>query len=155
MPSINSLKLNYLEGLIRAAHDRMKKLLLIALLGLTAEPAHAEWIEVMADVDTGQTVYVDQETIHRNGDVVDMWTMYDYKSVQRAGKDQYLSRKVQNEFNCRQEVRRMLSVAEFSGNMGKGKIVYEKGSLLSADPRWTRVQPGVGETLLKLACGKK
>jgi hypothetical protein len=138
-----------------AAQNRIKHLLLTALLGFFAEPVHAEWLVVMVNIEAGQSVYVDRETIHRNGDLVQMWTMYDYKTSQRAGQDEYMSRKVQNEFNCAQGVRRMLSVTEFSGNMGKGKVVYEKPSLLSTEPRWTRVQPGVGETLLKVACGKK
>jgi len=135
--------------------NRIKHLTLTAFLGLYGEPAHAEWVEVMANVERGQTVYVDQETIHRNGELVEMWTMYDYRAAQRAGQDEYMSRKVQNEFNCAQEVRRMLAVKEYSGNMGNGKVVYEKSSLLSAESRWTRVQPGVGETLLKIACDKK
>jgi hypothetical protein len=141
--------------MIHAAQNRIRQAVLVALLGFNGEPVHAEWVEVVANAERGQTVYVDHETIHRNGDLVEMWTMYDYKTVQRAGKDEYMSRKVQNEFNCAQEVRRMLSVAEFSGNMGKGKIVYEKPSLLSTEPRWTKVQPGVGETLFEVACGKK
>jgi hypothetical protein len=141
--------------MVLATPNRIKHFLLMALLGFLAEPAHSEWVKVMASIETGQTVYVDQDSIHRHGDLVEMWTLYDYKNSQRAGQDEYMSRKVQNEFNCAQEVRRMLAVTEFSGNMGNGKVVYEKPSLLSAEPRWTRAQPGVGETLLKIACGKK
>ncbi len=140
--------------MIHATHYRIRHLALLAIFGLPAEPVHAEWLEVMANIDKGQTIYVDADSIHRNGDLVELWTLYDYKTSQRAGQDEYRSRKVQNEFNCAQEVRRMLSVTEFSDNMGNGKVVYEKPSLLSAEPRWTRVQPGVGETLLKVACGK-
>jgi hypothetical protein len=141
--------------MVLTTRNRFEHLLLVGLLGLIPELAHAEWLEVMANIETGQTVYVDQDAIHRNGDLVEIWTMYDYKTSQRAGQDEYMSRKVQNEFNCTQEVRRMLSVTEYSGNMGNGKVVYEKPSLLSTEPRWTRVQPGIAETLMKIACGKK
>jgi hypothetical protein len=141
--------------MIQATRCRIRHLVLLAILGHAAEPVHAEWLEVMTNIEKGQTIYVDIDSIHRNGDLVEMWTLYDYKTLQHAGQDEYRSRKVQNEFNCAQEVRRMLSVTEFSGNMGNGKVVYEKPSLLSTEPRWTRVPPGVGETLLKVACVDK
>ena len=140
--------------MIHSTHYRIRHLALLAIFGLPADLAHAEWLEVMVNIDKGQTIYVDVDSIRRNGDLVELWTLYDYKTSQRAGQDEYRSRKVQNEFNCAQEVRRMLSVTEFSDNMGHGKVVYEKPSLLSGEPRWTRVQPGVGETLLKVACAK-
>jgi hypothetical protein len=43
---------------------------------------------------------------------------------------------------------------EFSGNMASGKVVY-KNTTLPTESRWTQVQSGVGETLLKVACGKQ
>jgi hypothetical protein len=128
-------------------------LFLIAFLALSSGPAYAEWVEVVRDDRIGMTLYVDPATIRRRGDVVEMEILYDYKTAQRAGGDSYLSRKVQNEYNCPQNVRRMLGVTEFSGNMASGKIVYNSSTLLTA--KCTPVRTSVAETLLKVACGKQ
>ena len=55
---------------------RLTRLLLITLLALSSGPAYAEWVKVNEN-DTF-TVYVDPDTIRRKGDLVEMWTLYDY-----------------------------------------------------------------------------
>jgi hypothetical protein len=132
----------------------MKRLIFLTLLTLSTVPAYAEWVEVKANVQAGQTVYVDPDTIRRKGDLVEIWTLYDYKTAQLTVGDTFLSRKVKNEYNCAQEMRRMVSVTEFSGNMAHGKVVHMTTSLFST-AKWAPARAGLGETLLKVACGKK
>lgn len=132
----------------------MIRLILLILLMLSTMPAYGEWLQVSKDVETGQTVYVDPDSIRRNGDMAEMWTLYDYKTAQPTAGDAFLSSKVQNEYNCTQEMRRMVSVTEFAGNMGSGKVVH-KGSSLFTTAKWIPARAGLGETLLKVACGKK
>jgi Surface-adhesin protein E len=132
----------------------MKRVFLIALLVLNNGAAYAEWVEVDRDDRTGMTLYVDPDTIRRRADLVAMWALYDYKAAQHSAGDSYLSRKVQSEYNCTEEVRRMLEVTQFSGNMGSGKIVHMKSYLFSTEARWAPARSG-GETLLKVACGKR
>jgi hypothetical protein len=132
----------------------MKRLLFLTLLTLSTVPAYAGWVEVNANVEPGQTVYVDPDTIRRKGDIVEMWALYDHKTAQLTVGDTFLSRKVKNEYNCGQEMRRMVSVTEFSGNMASGKVVHMSSSLFT-DAKWKPAQAGLGATLLKLACGKK
>jgi len=134
--------------------NRRTRLLLVALLILSSVPAYGEWVEVSVNVEAGQTVYVDPDTIRRKGDMVEMWALYDNKTPQPAVGDAYLSRKVQSEYDCTQEMRRMLSVTEFSGNMGSGKVVHMNSSLFST-AKWVPARSGLGEALLKVACGKK
>ena len=67
---------------------------------LSTVPVYGEWLQVSKDVETGQTVYVDPDTIRRNGDMVEMWALYDYKTAQPTAGDAFLSSKVQNEYNC-------------------------------------------------------
>lgn len=128
---------------------------LITLLVLSSGPAYAEWVLVGRDDTTGMTLYIDPDTIRRRADLVEMWALYDYKTAQSAGRDSYLSKKVQSEYICTEEVRRMLRVTEFSGNMGSGKVVHMKSYLFSTEPRWTPIRPGVGQTLWKVACNKQ
>ena len=133
----------------------MKLLFFTAVLVLCSTQVYADWEQAYKDDRTDVTVYADRATIRRRADVVEMWALYDYQTPQQAVGASYLSRKVKNEYNCSQEVKRMIEVIEFSGNMASGKVVYRNTFFLSKEPRWTPVRLGMGETLLQLACGKQ
>ena len=132
----------------------MKRLVLLILLALSSAPAYGEWVEVSVNVETGEKVYVDPDTIRRKGDIVEMWALYDHKTAQSTVGAAYSSRKVQNEYDCAQEMKRMVNVTEYSGNMASGKVVHMNSPLFST-ARWMPARAGVGEALLKIACGKK
>jgi hypothetical protein len=83
-----------------------------------------------------------------------MWALYDSKTAQPAVGKAYLSRKVQSVYNCTQEMKRMVSVIEYSGNMGTGTVVH-MNSVFFSSGEWKPVPSGLGETLYKVACGKK
>ena len=55
--------------------------LLLTLLVLSSVPAYAEWVAVEKDyLSPGlQTVYVDPDTIRREGNLVTMWQLIDFK----------------------------------------------------------------------------
>jgi len=97
-------------------------------------------------------MYVDPDTIRRKGDLVKMWQLYDFKTVQTVAGDSYLSSKNQSEFDCTEERSRTLAYTWFSGNMGSDKPVYSN----SDEGKWSPVEPrSVCLTLWKFACGKK
>ena len=131
----------------------MTRLILLTFLTFSAVPAYGEWVRVIDDIE-GQTVYFDPSTIERDRDIAKMWALYDSKSAQPAVGKAYLSRKVQTEYNCAQDMRRMVRVIEYSGNMGRGEVVYMTSSLFSTT-EWKPAYAGVGHTLLKVACGAK
>ena len=62
----------------------MKPLLLIALLVLSSVPVYAEWMAVEKDyLSPGlQTVYVDPDTIRRDGNLVTLWQLIDFQWMQ-------------------------------------------------------------------------
>ena len=132
----------------------MKRLVLLILLALSSAPAYGEWVEVSVNVETGEKVYVDPDTIRRRGDIAEMWVLYDNKTAQPAVGHAYLSKTVQNEYHCAEAMKRMVSVKEFSGHMGSGEVLHMNSSLFST-ARWMPTRVGLGETLLKVACGKK
>jgi len=132
----------------------MKRLVLLILLALSSAPAYGEWVEVSVNVETGEKVYVDPDTIRRRGDIAEMWVLYDSKTAQPAVGHAYLSKTVQNEYHCAEAMKRMVSVKEFSGHMGSGEVLHMNSSLFST-ARWMPTRIGLGETLLKVACGKK
>ena len=102
--------------------------------------------------DAGLTVYVDPATIRRKGNLVRMWQLHDYKTVQTVAGDSLLSIKRYNEYDCAGERTRMLAYTWFSGNMGSGKVVYSTPD----EPEWEPVTPrSINRTLWKVACSKK
>jgi len=131
----------------------MKRLLMGLMLLVTAGTAMGEWT-VAGDND--QFVqYVDRATIRRNGNFVKMWDMSDFKTVQKsaAGGASYLSSKMQEEYDCKEEKMRILAFTWFAGQMGSGKVVVSVGNVRG---KWEPIEPGsIGETLWKIACGKK
>ena len=129
----------------------MKRLLLGLMVLMTAGTASAEWTQSGGN---DQFIhYVDRATIRRNGNLVKMWDLADFKTVQKsAAGESYLSNKIQTEYDCKEEKSRSLAFTWFSGKMGSGKVVYSD----SFPGKWSPISPGsVGEALWKIACGKK
>ena len=129
----------------------MKRLLLGLMLLMTATAASAEWTQFG---DTDRFIhYVDFATIRRNGNFVKMWSLNDYKTLQKSpAGHSYLSDKTQREYDCKEEKSRLLAFTDFSGQMGNGNVVYSNGNVRD---EWSPIEPGsIGETKWKIACGK-
>ena len=125
---------------------------LITLLVLSSGPADAEWVSIGADNQRGRTVYADPDTIRPKGDVVKMWSLNDYKTIQTGPSASYLSYKVQSEYDCAEERIRKLAATFFSGNMGSGDVV----SVHSKEGKWQPVEPGsLGQSEWEVACDKE
>lgn len=126
--------------------------LLLTLLLLSTEPVLAEWVLTSGDDESGLTVYVEPDSIRRKGNLVKMWQLYDYKTVQTVAGDSLLSIKRYNEFDCTEKRTRMLAYTWFSGNMASGKVVYSTPD----EQQWEPVVPRtINRTLWNVACGKK
>jgi hypothetical protein len=130
----------------------LKRLLLMTLLVLSSGPAYAEWVAVGGNEEAGVTVYADPGTIRRKGNLVKVWHLNDFKTVQIAQGNSYLSIKAQHQYDCSRDRERILGTTKFSGNMGRGKVVYND----SREQKWKPVEAGtVSHDLGKLACSKK
>ncbi|MCI0427450.1 MAG: hypothetical protein L0Z46_05500 [Nitrospiraceae bacterium] len=126
--------------------------LLITIQVLNSEVVYAGWVLTSGNDEAGLTVFVDPDTIRRKGNLVKMWQLYDYKTVQTVAGDSLLSIKRYNEFDCTEERTRMLAYTWFSGNMGSGKVVYSTPD----EQQWEPVVPrSINRTLWKVACSKK
>ena len=123
---------------------------LIAFPVLSSIPAYAEWVAIgYSESLGGYTVYVDPTTIRRKGDLVKVWALTDYTTMQTVADTSFLSSKAQNEFDCAEERQHELSVTWFSGNMGNGNGVWNN----SDETKWRPVAPGsVGQGVWKFAC---
>jgi hypothetical protein len=123
---------------------------LIILLVLNTGPASAEWVAIgSSDSLGGYTVYVDSDTIRRNGDLVKVWALTDYTTLQTVADRSFLSSKVQNEFDCAEERQRELAGTWFSRKMGTGNGVWTNFD----GTTWRPVAPGsVGQGVWDFAC---
>jgi hypothetical protein len=129
--------------------------LLITLLVLSSGPAYAEWIAIEKNNQSAgtMTVYVDPDTIHRNGNLVSMWQLIDFKTMQGGrSPTRFSSTKVHRQFDCVEDRLRLLALTDFWGNMGTGESsdAYIDGS------HWAPVEPdSIDQALLELACNKQ
>lgn len=125
----------------------MTRLLLIISLLLSGSPAYAEWVKV-GDNDEF-SAYVDPDTIRRNGNLVEMWELHDFKTIQTVKGTFFLSGKIQGQYDCAEEQHRRLASTAFSGHMGTRTVVNSE-----SDPsKWIPVIPGsVGQALSAVAC---
>jgi hypothetical protein len=135
---------------------------LITLLMLSSVPAYAEWVAVEKDylLPGLQTVYVDPDTIRREGNLVTMWQLIDFKSMQGNagmgplgfGPHRFLSTKTHKQFDCAEKRLRLLAFTEFSRGMGTG--IPANGYVDHGN--WIPVEPeSINQALWDVACGKE
>jgi hypothetical protein len=142
------LVVNHLQKLRDVATHKVRLLLLLAV---ASNSAAAAWVEVSDD--EADTFYADPATIRKAGNMVKMWTLIDFKTVQVIGKGKsYLSMRRKAEYDCKEEQARTVYLSWHPGNMSGGDAVHS-----DADPgKWRPVPPGsVTEILWKIACGKQ
>lgn len=129
---------------------------LITLLFLSSVPAYAEWVEVEKDylLPGLQTVYVDPESIRREGSLVTLWQLIDFRVMQGSarGPARFLSTKTHKQFDCAEQRLRLLAFMECSRGMGTGTPAngyVDKGNWLSVEP------DSINQALWEVACGKE
>ena len=127
------------------------KTVFLLLLIVVSSSALADWVKV--EESNTFTAYADPTTIRTNGNVVEIWTLQDYKAVQvDPTLGAYLSARAQAEFDCKEEKVRDLRLSWYSDKMAEGAVVF-----LDEDPsNWNPVIPGTGdEALWKFVCKKR
>ena len=120
------------------------------MLALVWSTAFAEWTAISDSSDL--TVYANYSSIRTTGVNKKMWDLKDFKTVQSTDGVMYHSSKTLIEYDCEREQQRLLFFSWFSGEMGKGSVVFEHLETSS----WQPNQPdSIGEGLWKVACGKQ
>ena len=128
---------------------------LITLLFLSTVPAYAEWVAVEKDylLPGLQTVYVDPDTIRREGNLVTMWQLIGFKTRQgNRSPGRFLSTKTHKQIDRAEERLRLLAFTEFSRRMGTG---IAANGYVDKD-NWLPVKPdSINHALWEVACGKE
>ena len=126
---------------------------LIALLSFGL--ARAEWVEIGSKAQHEITlfrVYIDPDNIHHNGEVVTLWALFDYQSIQRIVGGPWLSSKAQRQFDCAERRIRLLGYMTFTGNLGSGEPVFSNSEI----SKWEPIAPdSIDQKLFEVACGEK
>jgi hypothetical protein len=120
------------------------------LAALSASALAEVWIETSRNDD--YLAYADPSSVRRDGDLVKMWSMFDYRNPQTGipGKT-YLSTRRHFEYDCKRARARALAVSSHTAREGKGD------ALASASVKydWRAVVPdSADDYLLKFACKK-
>jgi len=131
----------------------MKKLLLALILSVTSSNVIAEWTEVDTSNSIGLTAYADPATINRSGNKVEMWVLYDYKTVQTNARKPYISIRGQWRYDCKGKREQPIYEILLSENMGRGEVIGK--AIYDESVKWMSVSPeSVGMAFWKLACRK-
>ena len=110
----------------------------------------AEWL--LVDQNANATVYVDPATMRRSGDLVRLLVLDDLKTAHTRGADAYWSSRAHEEHDCANERFRLVALAQFSGPMGTGAVIYER----TLESKWAPIPRGtLAQSVWKYACGKK
>jgi hypothetical protein len=93
--------------------------------------------------------YADRDSIRRQGDLVQMWTLVDHQTEQRTQGIVFLSGKAEYQYDCKEGSRRLLRFELHSGRMGQGPVVYTDEDPSAWEPT---AADSVAESLWKVAC---
>ena len=110
------------------------------LLAAVGASAQAEvWIETSRNDD--YLAYADPSSVRRDGDLVKMWSMFDYKNPQPGipGKT-YLSTRRHFEYDCKRARARALAVSSHAARQGKAMRSRRQASSMTG-ARWCRTAP--------------
>lgn len=123
----------------------MGKAVLILLLIITANSTWAAWVEMTES--NGDTYFIDQTNIRKNGNFVKVWELLNFKE-----KEWELASLVRlREYDCKEEKMRILSMSGFSNQMGSGIP-----SIKTNEPgEWEFIQPSISNIhalMLPLVC---
>ena len=122
------------------------RLALTVLLMLATTVACAEWVRIN-ETDTG-VIYVDPTTIRKDGDLRTVWGLTNLKTRDSAGE---LSRRRLDEYDCKQERYRIVSISTHSEAMAMGRILTRD----SDSSEWQYAAPGsVAGDLLGFVCAR-
>jgi hypothetical protein len=128
-----------------------KAILMLALF-LPFSSAMAEWSFITRSEDDSLKMYVNYSSISTIGNKVLMWNLVDFNDVQKIENESFLSKAVQQEYDCIDETIKTLTVIKYSKHMAIGEATYSYNVYALPTPISTY---SLSEDLLKVACDIK
>ena len=132
----------------------MKKIISIISLMACSTVAQAEQLVLIwQSPDRGVSQYVDMDDIARNGDLVEMWRVFNYKPpyLRSVNRVPYTSQRVRTEFDCESMALRQIYASWHAEDSGKGAPLVE-----TSEPELWEFSSNNEFTgpLWKIACGR-
>lgn len=106
-----------------------------SLLMLIASTAWAGWEHVVQDED-GARFLIDYQTIRKDGNKVKFWQLVNYPKPVTLGEVKYLSTRSRQEYDCKQEQKRVLTVTAFDNWNADGQAVIKEET-----GKWQEIPP--------------
>ena len=120
---------------------------LLTLIMFIATPAWAGWTVVTKDTDN-TSFFVDLDTLRIDGSLRKVWQKIELSAPNKSG---WASARMRNEYDCKNETRRILSFASFSQKNLRGERLFEHTTPTSASD----IAPqSIDWGVLKLVCSK-
>ena len=131
--------------------------LLVELLVLVHGSVQAGWVTIdqLYQSPGLQTVYIDPNSIRREGRLVTASALIDWKWMQgNRSPTRFYSTKMTKQFDCIEKRVRSLASTDFYSHMGTGEVIGG-GSHTSEGHYWAAIEPGtLNQGLWEAACGK-
>ncbi|MBU6481952.1 MAG: hypothetical protein KGS09_15550 [Nitrospirae bacterium] len=130
----------------------MKLIMATVMLVMLTDNVAAEWVRIG---ENNRSVAYADSAIRRSGDMVEVWVLFDYKSMQSSPLSgrRYFSEKAQREIDCRSERGRVLFFTWHAEKMGNGVVVYTGRKATNWEP--TSSPGSYANVFWRFACGKK
>ena len=97
----------------------MRVVILAAILMCLMPFSRAEWVKVFENI-RGTTSYVDTDSMQASGRFRKVSELQSYKNPSPEGM---LSMKMRKEYDCKDELTRMISYTAYTGKMGSGEMM--------------------------------
>ena len=129
---------------------------LLTIVVQCVEPlrVYADWVNVGGKIERGLTVYtayLDTDSILRKGNVVTLWALFDYMTIQSIVGGPWLSSKTRRQYDCLEETVQLLGYMTFTGNMGSGEAVYSN----SEQSEWEPITPdSIDQKVWDIVCNR-
>ena len=122
---------------------------LVSLLILIALPAWASW-EFVVETESGTQVFLDFQTVRREGNRVKVWQLTNYPKPQNTPSGlEIFSLRTRYEFDCKDETSRMLAITAFPEQYARGKELGHEGE----SNKWEHIAPrSTNSEILKKVC---
>ena len=115
----------------------------------------AEWVALEPRYQSHplQTAYIDPSTILREGNLVVLSALIDWKAMQGGRTPtRFYSTKITKQFDCSEKLVRTLAATDYDHHMGTGEVIG--GGVPSNEGHWMVIEPGtLNQGLCEAACG--
>lgn len=129
--------------------------LLVVSLVLLHGTVQAEWVALEPRYQSHplQTAYIDPSTILREGNLVVLSALIDWKAMQGGRTPtRFYSTQMTKQFDCVEKLVRILAATDYDHHMGTGEVIG--GGVPASEGHWVAVETGtINKGLWEAACG--